>query len=72
MADGDPPEPKDQGPDIHMPDTASDGAPHGGQDPESHPAQGLQPNPEAPGPGNQEGQQPVEPANMNNLVGSAV
>ncbi len=62
VVDEDPPEPQDQGQDVTMPDATGDGAPHGGPDQDSHPDQELQPNPEALGPGNQEGQQPEEPA----------
>ncbi len=70
MADGDPPEPQGQGLDVTMPDAASNSTPHGGQDPDGHPDQGLHPNPDALGPDNQEGQQPVEPADMNAMVGA--
>ncbi len=63
------PKPQGQGQDVAMPDATSDGAPHGGQDPDGHPDQGLHPNPDALGPDNQEGQQPVEPADMNKMQG---
>ncbi len=69
-ADPDPPGPQDQGPDVPMPDAAGDGAPHGGPEQDGHPDQGPQPNPEALGPGDQEGQQPVEPVDMNAMVGA--
>ncbi len=60
------PDPKTRG---QMLDAASGSAPHGGQDQDGHPDPELQPNPEALGPGDQEGQQPEEPANMNAMVG---
>ncbi len=70
VMDTDQPKPKDQGPDVAMANAAGDSTPHGGQGQDSHPDQGLQLNPEAPGPGNQDGQQPQEPANNNAMQGN--
>ncbi len=62
--------PQYQGPDVPMPDTAGDGVPHGDQDQDGQPDQGQQPNPEALGPGNQEGLQPDQPPDNNAMVGA--
>ncbi len=59
MANEDPPKTKTRG----------DSAPHRGQDNDGHLDQKLLPNLEAPGPGNQEGQQPEEPANDHAMRG---
>ncbi len=68
VADRDLPKPQDQGQDIAMVDATSDSAPHGGQDQDSHPDKEPPPNPEALGPGDQEGQQqPPDPADMNRM-----
>ncbi len=64
------PGPQDQGQDIPMPNAAGDCTPHGGPHQDGHPDQGLQPNPEGPGPGIQEGQKPVEPTDYNAMVGA--
>ncbi len=69
VADGDPPGPQDQEPDVAMPHAAGDGAPHGGPDNDGHPDPEPQPNPEAPGPGDQGGQQPKQPQDNNAMVG---
>ncbi len=63
--------PQDQGQDVAMADATGGGAPHGGQDQDSHPNQERPPNLEALGPGDQEGQQPEEFANMNKMQGDA-
>ncbi len=52
-----------------MPDAAGDGTPHGGQNLDNHLDQEPQPNPEALGPSNQDGQQPEESDNMNEMQG---
>ncbi len=53
-----------------MADTACDSVPHGGQDQDRHPDQELPPNSEAPGPSNQEGQQPEEPVDNHEMQGA--
>ncbi len=59
-ADSDPPGGPDQDPDA-----AGDSSSCGGPDQDSRPAQGLLPNTEDPGPGDQEGQQPEELTDIN-------
>ncbi len=68
-ADDDPPQSQDLGQDITMADAAGDSAPHGGQEQDDQPDQGPPPNPDTPGPGDQEGQQPQEPADNNAMQG---
>ncbi len=69
-ADGDLPKPQDQGPDVPMPDATNDSATHGGQDQDSQPDQGQQPNPKALVPDNQEGLQLEQPQNNYAMVGA--
>ncbi len=64
-ADDDPPQPEDQGQDVAMADAAGEDTPHGDQEQDDHLDQGSPPNLEAPGPGDQEGQQPQELTNIN-------
>ncbi len=52
-----------------MPNAAGDSAPHKDQNQDGHPDHELPPNLEATGPGNQEGQKPEKPADMNEMQG---
>ncbi len=53
-----------------MPDATGDSAPHGGQDQDGQLDPAPQPNPEALGPGNQEGRQPDQPQDNYAMVGA--
>ncbi len=61
------PKPQDQGQDVAKVDVAGDSAPHGGQEQDSQPDQEPMPKLEAPGPGQQEGWQPEDPTNVNQM-----
>ncbi len=52
-----------------MADTTGDSAPHEGLEQDGHPDQTPLPNPEAPGAGNQEGQQAEENVVINVMLG---
>ncbi len=69
VADSDPPRNPDQDPDVAMADATSGSTPHGGKEQDGQPDQEPLPNLEALGPVLQEGQQPAEPANLNEMQG---